>query len=206
LIKEGVEVEMALWFTTHTQSINLELAQGRSRPLLVGAFKNATVEVVWAVRSVPLNVEQLRGEKPVWVGVPVIKTFGLDGGEGGEARRPRCHHFILVGFFVREGEGAVSGGTGKTCNWMKARVEVGEVEVPKIPHFPHFLLRRQSHIHQHTRRYRCCASVGVDVSTGIKRAGAGDGKVGKEPRSVTKLVCAVQGEVYAEGDGDENDG
>jgi hypothetical protein len=63
--------------------------------------------------------------------------------------------------------------------------------------------RRWSHIHQCTRRHRCCASWAVDVSTGIERAGAGDSKVWEGSEVSQEVVCAVQGEV-CEGEGDED--
>ena len=62
----------------------------------MGALENATVKVVReAVQSMLLDVVHLHGEEPIeferWVGVPVIKAFGLGGGEGGKVRRPGYH-------------------------------------------------------------------------------------------------------------------
>jgi anthranilate synthase / indole-3-glycerol phosphate synthase / phosphoribosylanthranilate isomerase len=85
----GVEMEMAPWFTTHIRSINRERSRGRFRPLLVGVFENATVEMIReAVRRVPLDIVQLHGEESIdfarWVGVSV-KVFGL--GSGGKEEK-----------------------------------------------------------------------------------------------------------------------
>jgi anthranilate synthase / indole-3-glycerol phosphate synthase / phosphoribosylanthranilate isomerase len=53
----GIRVEMAPWFATHARSIDRERSRGRSRPLLVGVFGNATVEMIQeAVRRVPLDI------------------------------------------------------------------------------------------------------------------------------------------------------
>jgi phosphoribosylanthranilate isomerase len=72
------------WFTTHARSIDRERSRGRSRPLLVGVFENATVEMVReAIRRVPLDAVQLHGEELIefarWVGAPVVKAFGGEG-------------------------------------------------------------------------------------------------------------------------------
>jgi len=249
---------LAPWFTTHARSINRERSQerSRSRPLLVGVFENATVETVReAVRRVPLDIVQLHGDEPVefarWVGVPVIKAFSLSEGEGGEARRPGYHHFVLVDSVVDvvdRGEGAVKGGTGKTCDWTKARAlvdrgeivvdptlvvvpsssVVGEVEVgdsqgaqapqalkapktpktsqtPQIPHFPLPIILAGGLTPTNVRAaIDAVHPWAVDVSTGVERAGDG-GKVGKDPKLVKRFVCAVRGEVYAEGEGDEDE-
>jgi hypothetical protein len=97
-----------------------------------------------AVRRAPLDIVQLHREEPIdfarWVGVPAIKAFGLGEREGGAARRPGYHHFVLVDSVVDrgedEGEGdgegeRVSRGTGKTCDRTKARelMDRGEIVV-----------------------------------------------------------------------------
>jgi anthranilate synthase / indole-3-glycerol phosphate synthase / phosphoribosylanthranilate isomerase len=82
----------------------------------------------------------LHGEEPIefarWVGVPVVKAFGLGGGEGGEVRRPGYHLFVLIDSVVNQGEGEgdgegerVNGGTGMTCDWTKARQLVNRGEI-----------------------------------------------------------------------------
>jgi anthranilate synthase / indole-3-glycerol phosphate synthase / phosphoribosylanthranilate isomerase len=167
-------------------------------------------------------------------------VFWREGGEGCEARRPG----ILVDSVVDQGEGEgegegerVSGGTGKTCDWTKARElvdrgeivvdptlilpssEVGEVKVPKtlktpqIPHFPLPIILAGGLTPTNVRAAIDVVHLwAVDVSTGIERAGAGDGEVGvgKDPRLVKRpfgvmFMPRVQMEIDFELQGDGED-
>ena len=78
-------------------------------------------------------------------------------------------------------------------------------QTPQIPHFPLPIILAGGLTPTNVRAaIDAVHPWAVDVSTGVERAGDG-GKVGKDPKLVKRFVCAVRGEVYAEGEGDEDE-
>ena len=119
-----MDMDMAPWFTTHDRLINRDRSRGDPDRSWWACSKTRRGDGTRGDTRVPLDIVQLHREEPIefarWVGVPVVKAFGLGSGEreGGEERRSGYHHFVLVNSVVNvvdqsEGEGEkVSGGTG----------------------------------------------------------------------------------------------
>ncbi|KAG9316954.1 indole-3-glycerol phosphate synthase-domain-containing protein [Chiua virens] len=137
------DVGNAPWFATHARRLERTLAH--RRPLLVGVFQNAPLHVVQeTVARVGLDMVQLHGTEPAewarFVGVPVVRAFHVGAGvRTGDANgvvamtdglrdvtRPGLHAFVLLDAVRSDG---LSGGTGKTIDWERARsvVDAGEL-------------------------------------------------------------------------------
>ncbi|KAG6381889.1 phosphoribosyl anthranilate isomerase [Boletus reticuloceps] len=140
----GQHVGNAPWFVTHARRLERTLAN--RRPLLVGVFQNAPLHVVQeTVARVGLDLVQLHGSEPVewarFVGVPVVRAFHVSAGAGTgnakedvaktdglqDATRPGLHGFVLLDAQRSDG---LSGGSGKTLDWTRARtlVDAGELD------------------------------------------------------------------------------
>ncbi|KAF8448679.1 indole-3-glycerol phosphate synthase-domain-containing protein [Boletus edulis BED1] len=143
----GQHVGNAPWFVTHARRLERTLAN--RRPLLVGVFQNAPLHVVQeTVARVGLDLVQLHGSEPVewarFIGVPVVRVFHVSPGAGtGDAKevvakadslqdatRPGLHGFVLLDAQRSDG---LSGGSGKTLDWTRARtlVDAGELDGQK---------------------------------------------------------------------------
>ena len=138
------DVGNAPWFANHARRLARTLAH--RRPLLVGVFQNAPLHVVQeTVARVGLDLVQLHGTEPVewgrFVGVPVVRAFHVSAGtdaNGVVARtdglrdvtRPGLHAFVLLDAQRSDG---LSGGSGKTIDWARARalVDAGELDRSK---------------------------------------------------------------------------
>ena len=131
------------WFNMHAERLSKTIA--RSRPLLVGVFQKQSLdEILCAVSVAQLDIVQLHGSEPLeWarhIPVPVIRAFHVKSGAENESlidiARPGLHEFVLLDSVrdAKEGEEALSGGSGKVLDWeaIKAAVEdVGETQ--KMP-------------------------------------------------------------------------
>ena len=120
------------WFATHARHLAHTVAH--HRPLLVGVFQNAPLDVVRdTVARVGLDLVQLHGSEPVewarFIEVPVVRAFHVGGDEAGlrEVTRPGIHGFVLLDAVRSDG---LSGGSGKTVDLDCARavVDRGELE------------------------------------------------------------------------------
>ncbi|KAI9574066.1 indole-3-glycerol phosphate synthase-domain-containing protein [Boletus coccyginus] len=131
----------APWFATHARRLARTLAH--RRPLLVGVFQDAPLHVVQeTIARVGLDLVQLHGAEPIewarFVGVPVVRAFHVSAGtgdaSGGVAKtdgllditRPGLHAFVLLDAQRADG---LSGGSGKTIDWARARVLVDAGEL-----------------------------------------------------------------------------
>ena len=136
----------APWFATHARRLARTLAH--RRPLLVGVFQDAPLHVVQeTVARVGLDLVQLHGAEPIewarFVGVPVVRAFhvsvGTGDASGGVAKtdglldmtRPGLHAFVLLDAQRADG---LSGGSGKTIDWARARalVDAGELDSGEV--------------------------------------------------------------------------
>ncbi|KAF8547626.1 hypothetical protein OG21DRAFT_1472157 [Imleria badia] len=129
---EATHVGNAPWFATHARRLARTLAH--RRPLLVGVFQNAPLDVVQdTVTRVGLDLVQLHGAEPIewarFVGAPVVRAFHVGSKTGGlrDVTRPGLHAFALLDAQRSDG---LSGGSGKTIDWACARalVDAGELE------------------------------------------------------------------------------
>jgi len=130
------------WFMLNSDRLSKSLAH--SRPLLVGVFQQQSLdEILEAVAVAQLDLVQLHGTEPLhWaqrIPVPVIRAFHVREGDSGESlrdvTRPGLHQFILLDSVrdAKEGEEALSGGSGKVLDWaaVKDTAENGELPLLK---------------------------------------------------------------------------
>jgi len=119
------------WLNAHATRFSL----AKSRPLLVGVFQDAPLDVILqTVSEVQLDIVQLHGHEPVefanHIPVPVIRVFHVgqsqDTVEG--ITRGGAHQFVLLDSLRTDGSG-VSGGSGKVVDWQLAKkvVNAGEI-------------------------------------------------------------------------------
>lgn len=140
-VEEANDVRNTPWFATHGRRLVRTLAH--RRPLLVGVFQNAPLHVVQeTVARVGLDLVQLHGAEPVewarFVGVPVVRAFHVSAGTGDagglrDVTRPGLHAFVLLDAQRSDG---LSGGSGKTIDWERARALVngGEIDHGDVAH------------------------------------------------------------------------
>ncbi|KAF9524014.1 anthranilate synthase component II [Crepidotus variabilis] len=121
------------WLTTH--ATRLSLSPQHTRPLLVGVFQDASLDVILhTISEVQLDLVQLHGSEPIdWamrLPVPVIRAFHI----GSDRNRPDgitqggVHQHILLDSTRDDGSG-VSGGSGKVVDWDLARQIVNHGEI-----------------------------------------------------------------------------
>ncbi|GJJ08540.1 hypothetical protein Clacol_002758 [Clathrus columnatus] len=128
------------WFTLNAERLAARLEQGQG-PLSVGVFQNQSLEeILEAVNVAQLDLVQLHGSEPAgWVKhipVPVIRAFHVRTTENNcthgleDVTHPGIHNLILLDSVrdIKEGEEALSGGSGKILDWESVQgvVEYGE--------------------------------------------------------------------------------
>ena len=131
------------WFILHAERLSKSLVQ--SRPLLVGVFQGQSLdEILHAVSVAQLDIVQLHGSEPLeWaqhIPVPVIRAFHIKSGEEkaslADITRSGLHQFLLLDSVrdAKEGEEALSGGSGKVLDWEAIKSAVGDGEgVQRLP-------------------------------------------------------------------------
>lgn len=144
------------WFAIHARRLVRTLAH--RRPLLVGVFQDAPLHVVQeTVARVGLDLVQLHGAEPIewtrFVGVPVVRAFHVSAGDGNgvaaktvglwDVTRPGLHAFVLLDAQRDDG---LSGGSGKTIDWTRARglVDGGELNRGEV-----VLVNARGNEHEH---------------------------------------------------------
>ena len=130
------------WFTLQAERLSQSIS--RSRPLLVGVFQKQSLdEILCAVSIAQLDIVQLHGSEPLeWarhIPVPVIRAFHIKSGEENKSladvARPGLHEFVLLDSVrdAKEGEEALSGGSGKVFDWEAIKPVVRDSKGGQLP-------------------------------------------------------------------------
>lgn len=119
------------WFTTHAAHLSL----ATSRPLLVGVFQNAPLDVILHTTTYcQLDLVQLHGSEPSeWakqIPVPVIRVFHIQDATGMDRITEAGTHKYLMVDAVRDDGSGLSGGSGKAVDFDLVRkvVAAGEIQ------------------------------------------------------------------------------
>lgn len=202
-VEVAPDVENTPWFTTQARRLTRTLAH--RRPLLVGVFQNAPLHVVQeTVARVGLDLVQLHGTEPIawarFIGVPVVRAFHVRGGAvaaetgGGvgqadglrDLTRPGYHAFVLLDAQRDDG---LSGGSGKTVDWARARavVDAGELAVEGTKDAP---VHADGEVREREREHDTGAGTDTDTETKADTAATADADTGAEVRRVQEHVAA----------------
>lgn len=164
------------WFSWHADRMAEAAA---CRPLVVGVFRNQTLEEIVAVASsLQLDVIQLHGrtEELEWArylpGVFVIRVFHVEpdmtlrAGALAEATRPGYHHVIL---FDSAGAAGHDGGSGMSFTWSHAPALATRCGV-RVP----FLVAGGLTAANVQDALDASQAMGVDTSSGVETDGHKD--------------------------------
>lgn len=132
------------WFTFNAEQLVLKLEQTQG-PLVVGVFQNQSLdEILHAVNVANLDLVQLHGSEPAhwakYIPVPAIRAFHVNVTESGdvngleEVTQPGYHKFIMLDSVrdAKDGEEALSGGSGKVLDWDSVQQVVESGEGPQV--------------------------------------------------------------------------